>query len=402
MRSPRGRRLLALLAVATMILAACGSDDDSGSASGGDGQTFKVRVDPKPDEFNASFLHYFPDRVKAHPGDTIEYSADFTGEPHTVSFGSMLKPLLDLAEKYKDTEPPPEAEEEFGKAFSAIPQTFNPENFGKGDPFVQAGWEPCFYATGKPPLDKACDAAHQKRPDELTGKEVLFSSGFMAEGKTFPVKLSDDITPGEYIFTCLFHGPEMTSTIEVVGEDVKVPSPSAAQAAGQKELDEFVAALKPAVDKVRNNTGSEAQAGAEAEGEDGPPGSANVFPTNIQAKVGDTVTWSGIGFHTLTFNSTEDMRPAFVQKDGKGLHLNQKAVKPVNSPDFPPDPEQPPPDDAPEPKLDGGAFNGAGIKHSGINPGDQTFAYSIKFTKAGTYEYLCVVHPDMEGKVTVT
>jgi hypothetical protein len=96
------------------------------------------------------------------------------------------------------------------------------------------------------------------------------------------------------------------------------------------------------------------------------------------------------------------MRPAFGPKDGKGLYLNQKAFKPINSPAYPPDPEQEPAEDAPEPKLDGGVFNGTGIKHSGLNPGDATYAYSIRFTKPGTYEYLCVVHPDMEGKVTVT
>jgi plastocyanin len=384
-----------------VVSAACGKSNSSGSGSGG-GQTFKVMVDPKPQAFNASFIHYFPDRVKAHPGDTIEYSANFTGEPHTVSFGSMLKPLLDLAAKYKDTEPPPSAEEEFNKAFGSIPQTFNPEGFATGDPFVQAGWQPCFYATGKPPIDKACDAAHQKQPDVLTGKEVLFSSGHMADGKTFPVTLADDIAPGEYTFTCEFHGPEMTSTIEVVGKDVKVPAPSTVQAAGAKEVDDFVAKLQPAVDKVRNSTSPQAQAGAHFDGENGPPGDANVFPANIQAKVGDKVSWSGVGFHTITFNATEDMRPAWITKDGKGLYLNQKAFKPVNSPAFPPDPETPPPDGTPDADFDGGAFNGTGIKHSGLNPGDATYNYIVTFTKPGTYEYLCVVHPDMEGKVTVT
>jgi hypothetical protein len=104
----------------------------------------------------------------------------------------------------------------------------------------------------------------------------------------------------------------------------------------------------------------------------------------------------------VTFNGTEDMRPAWGPKDGKGYYLNRKALKPVNSPDFPPDPEQPPDEGAPEPTLDGGSYNGSGIKHSGLNPGEATYAYTVKFTKAGTYEYVCVVHPDMEGKVTVS
>ncbi|MEY2569402.1 MAG: hypothetical protein QOE35_3931 [Actinomycetota bacterium] len=401
--SPRWRRLLGMLAVLTIVGAACSTSDNNGAGRAGraSGQTFEVMVDPKPQAFNASFIHYFPDRVKAHPGDTIEYSANFTGEPHTVTFGSMLKPLLDLATKYKNTQPPASAEEEFNNAFGAIPKTFNPDGFATGDPFVQAGWQPCFYATGKAPIDKVCDAAHQKQP-QLTGKEVLFNSGHMVEGKSFPVKLADDIAPGEYTFTCVFHGPEMTSTIEVVGKDVKVPSPSTVRAAGAKQLDDFVAKLQPAVDKVRNSTSPQAQAGAHDDGADGPPGDANVFPADIEAKVGQKVSWSGVGFHTITFNATEDMRPAWIPKDGKGLHLNEKAFQPINSPAFPPDPESPPPDGTPDPDFDGGVFDGTGVKHSGLNPDSATYNYIVTFTKPGTYEYLCVVHPDMQGKVTVT
>jgi plastocyanin len=30
------------------------------------------------------------------------------------------------------------------------------------------------------------------------------------------------------------------------------------------------------------------------------------------------------------------------------------------------------------------------------------FTYSLTFTKAGSYDYFCVVHPDMKGTVNVS
>ncbi|HUQ40065.1 MAG TPA: hypothetical protein VM030_07895 [Acidimicrobiales bacterium] len=417
MQGFRGRRAIALIAVLALAgLGGCGNDDDKAATTGdtaaeGGPQTVRVLVDPKPDAFNASFIHYFPEKLQAHAGDTVQYVGDFTGEVHTVTAGSMIKPLLDVTAKYKDVkEPPPEAEEEFGKAFGSVPQAFNPEELGKGgDPFIQAAWEPCFYATGTPPIDKACDAEHQKQPDAFHGTEVLYNAGYVGQDTTFDIKLADDIAPGDYVITCLFHGPEMTSTITVVPEATKVPSPAEVEAAANAELDGFVAKLQGPVDTVRKNTKSPGRAGAAVEGEDGPPGEANVFPDNIAVKAGESVTWNGIGFHTVTFNATEDMRPAFGPENGKGLHLNQKAFKPVNSPAYPPDPEggdeggpPGPPDPSKEKKLDAGSYSGSGLKHSGINPGEATYGYTVKFPKAGTYEYICVVHPDMEGKVTVS
>ena len=35
------------------------------------------------------------------------------------------------------------------------------------------------------------------------------------------------------------------------------------------------------------------------------------------------------------------------------------------------------------------------------SPGEGFFAYKLTFTKAGTYNYACLIHPAMEGTVTV-
>ena len=65
---------------------------------------------------------------------------------------------------------------------------------------------------------------------------------------------------------------------------------------------------------------------------------------------------------------------------------------------------------APEPRvrpdgpLNGGSFDGTSFKSTGVV---QSFppalvAPSITFTKAGTYTYVCLIHPKMGGVVQVT
>ena len=60
------------------------------------------------------------------------------------------------------------------------------------------------------------------------------------------------------------------------------------------------------------------------------------------------------------------------------------------------------------PKLgkvtDGGKFDGTGFRSSGfVPPGPPPLlGYSLTFTKAGTYSYVCLIHPKMGGVVKVT
>jgi hypothetical protein len=60
----------------------------------------------------------------------------------------------------------------------------------------------------------------------------------------------------------------------------------------------------------------------------------------------------------------------------------------------------------PPPKeVDGGSWNGSGFYNTGLYLSfpapDQFFSYKLKFTKAGTYSYACLIHPGMEGTVKV-
>jgi plastocyanin len=120
--------------------------------------------------------------------------------------------------------------------------------------------------------------------------------------------------------------------------------------------------------------------------------STQFFPRTLTIHVGDTVTWIG-GFHTVTFgpvalrDQLEMQRIASVQlKNGRTvLAINPKISLPSG----------------------GATYDGTGFVNSGIlflraGPNSKVPpSYSLTFTKAGTYEYDCLLHPGMDGSITV-
>ena len=78
-----GAGLLLLVAVA-----ACATDG---------GEAITVRVDYSHDEFATQFIRYFPNQIQAHPGDTIRFLQDWTGEAHTVTFGTTVTEATNIA-----------------------------------------------------------------------------------------------------------------------------------------------------------------------------------------------------------------------------------------------------------------------------------------------------------------
>jgi plastocyanin len=116
------------------------------------------------------------------------------------------------------------------------------------------------------------------------------------------------------------------------------------------------------------------------------------FPQRLTIHVGDTVEWIG-GFHTVAFGPValrDQLEKQFVmptpQTSGPPLLvLNSKVAFPSGS----------------------HTYNGVGFVSSGIlalNAPQNSKApptYRLTFTRPGTYEYDCLVHPNMEGSITV-
>jgi len=123
----------------------------------------------------------------------------------------------------------------------------------------------------------------------------------------------------------------------------------------------------------------------------------NAFlPGDVTVNVGDTVTWEIEGFHTVTFPGPGAPPPFIVPAPAGGpspLMLNPDAVNPAGGSTY----------DGTEMASSGNpALLGGPPPEGGEDAGPPPPApYSLTFTKAGTFSYVCLVHPEMVGTVTV-
>lgn len=388
-----------LLAIVAVLVAGCGGGGgEDARTAGGAGQAagapiaIPVSVDARPDDFSASFFSYFPRQLTARPGDSVEFTAVFSGEPHTVAFGTVIDEALTAAAAVPPNTPlPQDVKDKLAKA----PAFFAPDATELDADPQPAAAQPCFLNNVDPPPAVACTPEQQEQA-EFTGRERFYSSGFLADEATFKMALADDIAPGTYQFMCLVDRTEMTGTLTVVSADHEVPTPAEVRTAAQREIDGAVSALQARADKVRAITGPDAMAGAPEE--DGAPEPAvsstvNVFPDEVSIPAGGSVTWTVNGAHTIAFNAPEDARPIYgVDADGV-VRANKKGANPANGPGMP--------KGGAPPIVDAGPYDGAGFRNSGLLVGEGDLAYKLTFTRAGTYEYRCLFHTDMDGMVKV-
>ena len=90
--------LVALIAVLAMACSSGKSSADktaTGVAAGAtktasESTTATIQVDGDGDGFDALMIHYFPDNVTLHAGDTVKFKLKDSGEPHTVSSGGPI------------------------------------------------------------------------------------------------------------------------------------------------------------------------------------------------------------------------------------------------------------------------------------------------------------------------
>lgn len=117
-------------------------------------------------------------------------------------------------------------------------------------------------------------------------------------------------------------------------------------------------------------------AGAESQG--GDVQLSEFAPNQITVNVGDTVTWrlDSTEFHNVFF-PTGTTPPEFVQPGPDGVFINPQVAIPSGGDSY-----------------DGSAPAGSGLLNKGQS-------WSQTFTKAGTYQYVCDIHPGMEGVVNV-
>ena len=328
-----------------------------------------------------SELAYYPKALSVHPGDTVSFGLNFSGEPHTVALGMLVNAAAAAAKTVKPhTDPPPAVQAALKKVPDLLPQ-------GPGDA-IQAGAQPCYQATGPAPLVNACPV----KTGEFTGSESLVSSGWLDPNAPFALKISDAAKPGIYSFYCQLHGTDMGGTLTIADKATTIPSVDEVKATGVKELTAAAALLAPGVAQLTSATPAKAFAGNFVMAAQ--TGQVDGFgPKAIKIPVGGKVTWTIFGPHSIFFNAPADAQQLRVAAPDGSVHINVKAASPVGGPGGGPKPGL----------INGGSWNGKGSHSSGIIlsfPPDLS-SYQLTFTTAGTYNYLCSVHKDMKGTVTV-
>lgn len=395
---------MTLAAVAALAVGGCGGSSGSPSAAAPDTsppasaapssagpQSYTVLVDGHTQDNKAAFLAYFPKQLSVHPGDSVTFHSAYSGEPHTVALGSVVTTAVNKVEALLKQNPkafdngPPPAE------LQKIPQLL-PD--GPGDA-IQAGAQPCVVtATGTLPKSAACPT---RTAPAFDGTEQLVSSGWLGVDEDWTITIAANAKPGAYRIICQLHGPEMTGTLTVVDPATPVKDPAAVQAEGDAERAAAVQKLQPALAELAKATPAKALAGALS------PAVQNAFitefgPSDVKIPVGGSVTWTVLGAHSIAFNAPADAQSLRQPGADGSVHLSQKAVMPAGGPGADPAAQRPPP------VINGGSWNGSGFRNSGIifgGPPPESTAFRLRFTKAGTYPFICTLHPDMKGTVTV-
>jgi plastocyanin len=416
------RRFVGVVAVFVLVLTACGNGGGSTRAAGG-GEVRTVLVDYKHDQFSSSFFRYYPKKVTVRPGDTVRFKQSWTGEPHSVTAGSLAQDLLEVAPLIKQYSSKADAVAKgapadlIAKASQAFAKV--PPMTGQGPDVYQPGAKPCYVASvdavpvfvdqdkNQPDPKAVCPTDGKPQP-AFNGRQALYNSGFIPYegdgGNTFDVPIAKDATSGVFTYFCNYHWVEMTGVIEIVGKNVKIPSQSAVSKQAQQEIaKDAVVALKNVRDAKAGRVGALKLplAGRETEKDIHATAINEFFPQNPTAKVGEKITWTLDGnTHTVSFNVPKYFPLLTVQKN-RSIYRNPNGYQAVG---WAPPPEAPPSNDpnGPPPTFyDVGSWDGSGGFHSsgGLDPGS---TFSVTFTKAGTYLFACVLHPHMVGTLKVT
>jgi plastocyanin len=406
------------------VLTACRS---GGGES--DPQERTIRVDFSHDEFASYFLEYYPRKVTLRPGDTAVFKQTWTGEPHSVTMGTMVDGLMALVNPYieraKQGEPIPDEEPpEVEQALETLPFMI-----GEGvEDVIQNAAQPCYVDSGPIPGDQNTPCPQREQPD-FNGKHVYYNSGFIPyegpQGNQFRVPLADDIEPGSYFFYCNYHGPLMSGEIEVKLRESQIPSQDEVNRQAREEIERTAAPLREQLEKAKKgeleipeelapplreagfltrgtNRFNGNLSGLFSEDESIMGGINEFIPKTLNVRVGQKVDWINLGIHTISFNVPRYFPIISVKEDGTVEYNPRIAPAAGGAPDppppFPPGQGEGPPEPV---KIDAGAWDGRGFFSSGLIGGEPYVQYSITFSQPGTYKYACLIHPPMTGSVVV-
>jgi len=316
---------------------------------------------------------FLPDRFRIVEGTTVTWTIG-SDEPHTVTFlGGRTPPSLIV----------PQPEDPAGRAPMLNPEVFFP--VPPTGPYTGTGY---------------------------------VNAGFLEKGEQFSLTFG---ASGTYPFLCLVH-PQMRGEIEVVPV-------GSTNITSQAAVDQYVATHTATVhaaeiaemNQTRSNPVRQVDAQGRAvwyvrAGTRSPDAHVELnlfFPDVNTISQGDTIVWyndSPTTPHTITFPAANVDPPEFLVPtlpDGTPLTGPPPAGPP---PAGPPDPSMTPrlvlgPGSFPTHPGQLPSYDGTGLYNSGLigdpAPPQAGSAWSMVFNTPGTFKFICVVHPGMEGTVVV-
>ncbi|MDQ4131923.1 MAG: hypothetical protein M3179_01670, partial [Actinomycetota bacterium] len=373
----------------------------AGGGGGGGAETVTVDVDGNTSAYNGSFIAYFPSEVTVRQGDTVEFKSIWRGEPHTVTMGTLVDRGLAAADQNPDARDEPPDLAKVPALLTEPPEVSVNQSAGQR----------CFLTTGDPPPSEACTETQQEQPD-FDGAQTYYNSGFLADGDVFKVKLADDIAPGTYRYFCNLHRASQQGRITVVGAEGQRQTASQVKEAGEAQLNDMVAKVAPNAEALKTGTlppiVPAPEPGTVISGSGSPEvpeALVNEFgPKDFSIPVGGTVTWKDVGPHTVSFNSPVGPNDWITKMSDGMVQMKPEAFAPAGGPPVTPPEPGTPPDPANLWKItDGGSWDGTGSRSTGIIPSfpPTLLGYKLTFTRAGTFNYICIFHPGMTGSIKV-
>jgi plastocyanin len=316
---------------------------------------------------DADVNQFFPAKISVHAGDSLKFQFAGFHAAHFVKKGGS---------------PPP----------FAIPDPAGTKTSGVKD---AAGAD--FWFNGLPQfIFNPTLVAGLKSGSSYNGSKEVYSGAPLSDGKPKPwtVKLTK---AGSFSFYCPIH-PGMKGTVKVVAKGKTVPTAKADAAAVKKQLAAGLTTIKT-LDKKAAPAGNVIQAGQDLKSGET---LLRFVPSTKTVAVGQPVTLqmpaASAESHTFTFakdaKTLDDLAKGFIAPlPGTGQNgpptvglLSQGVYA----------------SDNPLPAYDGNN-HGNGFFNTGILDSDPKSPLpdkqTVTFSAPGTYNYICLIHPDMHGTV---
>jgi plastocyanin len=317
----------------------------------------KVAAKLVPKSFNKTYNPdinaFFNKKVTINVGDTVAFQIRGF---HTVDIPAKGGSALPLLLPGKPAT---------GSDFSGSP-------FWWSGKLPTVGFNPALLAPGKSAV--------------YNGSKRLDTGLPLGKPKPFNITFSK---PGTYKYFCDVH-PGMVGTVVVKPDGAAIPSAKQDAKAGLRQATADVKAAKRAAAALAKLPADTVSVGQSA------PGGVelfNMFPSTLTVNAGTTVTFRmskhSFEVHTATFGDAKTLTA--LAKGFQGIPFPSQGVYPS---------------DPPGTITESLTSHGNGFANTGVidnDPGTKQILPSsqIKFTQAGTYHFICLIHPFMHGTIIV-